>query len=76
MPEGRGSVLGWFRAMLAARRTRAELRRLHESGEHLLNDVGLDPEAVAAQLALPFWRAAPVYSMRKPSRLQPSGVRA
>ncbi len=80
----RRPVLGWIGALLARWRTRAELKRLQESGDYLLADIGLDPEVVAATLALPFWRATPEvslrrerdYSMRKPSRLRPSAVRA
>jgi uncharacterized protein YjiS (DUF1127 family) len=40
----------------ARRRERAELRRLLRTGRHLLRDIGLAPEQVAAEAAKPFWR--------------------
>lgn len=47
---------GWLRSLLAQRHARSELRRLLETSGHLLNDIGLGPDEVAAELAKPFWR--------------------
>lgn len=42
--------MAWLRALLVRRQTRAELQRLLETSPHLLVDVGLDPDEVAAAL--------------------------
>lgn len=41
--------LAWLRAIVERRRTRAELRRLLETSHHLLVDIGLDADEVAAE---------------------------
>lgn len=50
------SVTGWLRTLAARRRSRDDLRRLLKTADHLLTDIGLDPQEVAAEAAKPFWR--------------------
>lgn len=51
-PQDRRSMppMAWLRALVVRRQTRAELRRLLETSAHLLTDIGLDPDEVAAEL--------------------------
>lgn len=53
----RMSPVAWLRSMLARHRMRAELRRLLETAEYLLADVGVGVDEVRAELAKPFWRS-------------------
>ena len=51
-PKGVTLLTVWH----ARSRERAEYRRLLLTGAHLVRDIGLVPERVAADTAKPFWR--------------------